>query len=153
MKMKIFLAALFFTTLISCSKDSVVSPDNAITVIPAASVPAAVVNTFSRSFNNATEVEWHKSGSSFESEFNYNSQHHLAQFEDNGTQKSHSVSCLSAPVPANVLAAFRATHPSDVVYEWKLNNDGSWKAHFMRGAVKWEATYSIAGVLLKEEHY
>jgi hypothetical protein len=35
------------------------------------------------------------------------------------------------------------------VYEWKLTNAGEWKAHFMRGSVKYEATFSAAGVLIK----
>ena len=42
-------------------------------------------------------------------------------------------------------------YPGDMVYEWNLRNDGSWKAHIMRGTVKYEATFSATGALLKFE--
>jgi hypothetical protein len=154
MKNKILLSAMVFLFLFACKKaeDNVAVTDQLITVIPQSSVPQAVLTSFNSSFSGATEVEWHKSSNHFESEFHHSSQRHLARFDDNGNQKSHSISCSSGPVPAVVLAAFRATHPNDNVYEWKLRNDGTWKAHFMRGTVKWEATYTATGVLVKEEH-
>lgn len=40
-----------------------------------------------------------------------------------------------------------------MVYEWNLRNDGSWKAHIMRGTVKYEATFSATGALLKFENH
>jgi hypothetical protein len=117
-----------------------------------------VVSTFNTRFSSATKVEWFSTTSSsntqkkeYEVEFNHSSQRHSAGFEDNGTERHHSISCLTAPVPQVVLTAFRSTHANDLVYEWKLRNDGTWKAHYMRGTVKWEATYTAAGVLVKEE--
>jgi hypothetical protein len=50
-----------------------------------------------------------------------------------------------------VLDAFRQRFTADYVYEWKLRNDGTWKAHFMRGTIKYEATYSATGTLIKFE--
>jgi hypothetical protein len=35
---------------------------------------------------------------------------------------------------------FQQRFPTDNVYEWKLTNAGEWKAHFMRGTIKYEAT-------------
>jgi hypothetical protein len=155
MKNKFLLSAIGFLFLFACKKadDNVGTTDQQITVIPQSSVPTAVLNSFNSSFSGATEVEWHKSSNLFESEFHHSNQRHLASFDDNGNKKSHSISCSSGPVPAVVLAAFRATHPNDNVYEWKLRSDGNWKAHFMRGTVKWETTYTAAGVFVKEEHY
>lgn len=157
MKMRLLLSAAIITLLAfaSCKKeDTVAATTNpqTITVVPQSTVPAPIVATFSASFAGATEVEWHKSGNQFEVEFNHQSQRHHAGFDDSGHQSSHSVTCINAAVPAVVLSAFRANHPNDNVYEWKLQNDGSWKAHFYRGTVKWEATYSAAGTLIKEEH-
>ena len=79
-------------------------------------------------------------------------QRHESSFDDNGHQTSHSISCISAAVPAVVLNAFRARYPSDNVYEWTLKNDGSWQAHFYRSTVKWEVSFSATGVFIKEEH-
>ncbi len=154
MKNKILLSVMGFLFLFACKKadDSIESATGQqITVIPQSSVPQAVLNSFTSSFSGATEVEWHKSGSEFESEFHHSSQRHLARFDDNGNKKSHSISCSSGPVPAVVLAAFRATHPTNVVREWKLRNDGTWKAHYFKGTIEWEATYTAAGVLVKDE--
>ena len=84
-------------------------------------------------------------------EFNYSSQRHNARYYDNGNERGHSISCTNTPVPQVVLTAFRSTHPNDNVYKWKLRNDGTWKAHHNRSSVKWEATYTDAGISVKEE--
>lgn len=159
MKMKLLALAAIFSLLAftSCKKEDtaavVATNPQAITVVAQSAVPAAIVASFSASFAGATEVEWHKSGNHFEVEFNHQSQRHHAGFDDSGHQSSHSVTCINGAVPAVVLTAFRNSHPNDYVYEWNLRNDGNWKAHFYRGTVKWEATYSAAGILIKEEHY
>jgi hypothetical protein len=162
MKNKLFLLAACGLFATSCKKatDDVLAQNQQITTpIAQNAVPAAVVNTFNRRFSGATQVEWFSVSNSsnsqsreIEVEFNHSSQRHDARFDDNGVEKSHSISCTDGPVPQAVLTAFRSTHPNDNVYEWKLRNDGTWRAHFMRGAVKWEATYTPAGVLVKEEH-
>jgi hypothetical protein len=153
MKNKILLALLIVFSLSACTKssDDNTGGSNSITVIPATSVPQAARTTFSTNFPGATEVEWHKSGSTFVSQFNQSSQRHEAGFDDSGHQSSHSVICLDAPVPQVVLDAFRQNFATDNVYEWKLTSNGSWKAHIMRGSVKYEATFSAAGALLKFE--
>ncbi len=149
---------------VSCKKanDTAALTQNQLIATPIAqsAVPAAVVSTFTSSFPAATQVEWFSLSTSasssssrqFEVEFNHASQRHSAGFDDNGTEKHHSISCTNAAVPQIVLTAFRSTHPNDIVFEWNLRNDGTWKAHFNRGTVKWEATYTAAGVLVKEEH-
>lgn len=154
MKKSVIPALLAIFSMVACSKSAV--EDNAASgsanVIAASSVPAAVTTSFNTNFRGATEVEWQRrSSSSFEVQFNHSSQRHSAGFDDNGHQSSHNILCLDAPVPQVVLDAFRQRFPTDNVYEWKLRNDGTWKAHFMRGALKYEATYTAAGVLLKFE--
>ncbi len=153
MKNTIILAAfsaLFFT---SCSKSGV--EDNgtgSTTVVDASAVPQASRTAFSNDFSGATGVEWQRnSSSSFTVQFNHSSQRHSAGYDDSGHQSSHSIICLDAPVPQIVLDAFRQRFPTDNVYEWKLRSDGTWKAHFMRGTVKYEATYTASGSLLKFE--
>jgi hypothetical protein len=158
MKIRLLASAALFSLLAftACKKEDSSTPaatnPQAITVVPQSAVPAATVAAFTAGFAGATEVEWHRSGNNFEVEFNHQNQRHHAGFDDNGHQSSHSVTCINAVVPAVVLAAFRASHPNDNVYEWSLKNDGSWQAHFYRNTVKWEATYSAAGTLIKEEH-
>ncbi len=153
MKNTFFLAALSALLLISCSKSAI--DDNGkgnANVIDASAVPQAARTAFNNDFNGATGVEWQRrSSSSFTVQFNHSSQRHDAGYDDNGHQSSHSIICLDAPVPQLVLDAFRQRFPTDNVYEWKLRNDGTWKAHFMRGSVKYEATFSAAGSLLKFE--
>lgn len=138
--------------LISCSKnaDNSTLADTA-TIVSPSSVPQEVISSFSSSFSGSTEVEWrHHSNDDFSSQFNQSGQRHEARFDDKGHSSSHKVISLAA-VPKAILDAFAAQFPSDVVYEWKLRNDGTWKAHYMRGAVKWEATFSATGTLLKNE--
>jgi hypothetical protein len=164
MKNKLFLFATCLVFAVSCKKSTdvaLITPaQSVVTPISQSVVPAAVTNTFNSRFSGATQVEWfsvssssNSSSSEFEVEFNHSNQRHGARYDNSGTEKRHSISCIEAPVPQVVLTAFRSTHPNDNVYEWKLRNDGTWKAHFMRGSVKWEATYTAAGVLIKEEHY
>ena len=153
MKIKLLIAAFSLLLFTACKKaDTSVAANSAqITVIPQSLVPPAIVSSFTASFSGATEVEWHKSSTGIGVEFNQQSQRHTAEFEDDGHQKSHSISGLSA-VPQAVLDAFRARNPNDNVYEWALRNDGTWKAHFNRGTVKWETTFSSNGAFITEEH-
>lgn len=155
MKNKIIIAALAIISLTACTKSAIndnSNPAGTTNVVPAASVPAAVINSFNNSFRGATEVEWqHNNSSSFTSQFNLGNQRHDAGFDDNGHQSSHSIICLDAAVPQVVLDAFRQRFAGDNVYEWKLTNAGEWKAHFMRGAIKFEATFSATGTLIKFE--
>jgi hypothetical protein len=155
MKNSIIALLISGFTLMACSKSSVDDNSNSnnsrtATVIPFSNVPEAVRNSFNSSYNGATEIEWLRGSSKFICQFNLSGQRHDARFDDNGHHSSHSVISLNA-VPAAVLDAFRQRFPSDNVYEWKLRNDGTWKAHFMRGSVKYEATYSADGTLLKFE--
>ena len=155
MKKQILLMAVGVFSLIACNKsavDNTLNGTGSATIIPASSVPLATMTTFTTNFNGATEVEWQSSSStSFTSQFNLNNQRHDAGFDDNGNQSHHTVICLDAAVPTIILNAFRQRYSADNVYEWNLRNDGTWKAHFMRGTVKWEATFSATGVFIKLE--
>lgn len=155
MKNKILLVVTSILSLVACTKDAPAIDGNSgsVSIIPASSVPAAVISAFNSSFSTATETEWqHNSDDSFTCQFNMEDQRHEAHFDDKGHQSSHSVICLDAAVPATVLSAFRSTYPTDNVYEWKLTSDQTWKAHFMRGSVKWEVTFDANGTIVKAEH-
>jgi hypothetical protein len=155
MKSKIIIVALGIITLTACTKSAVNNNSNTpgnTNVVAASSVPAAVINSFNNSFRGATEVEWqHNSSHSFNSQFNLSSQRHDAGFDDNGNSTSHSIICLDAAVPQAVLDAFRQRYPTDNVFEWKLMNTGEWKAHLMRGAIKYEATFNATGTFISFE--
>ncbi|HWJ89754.1 MAG TPA: hypothetical protein VNR87_01505 [Flavisolibacter sp.] len=58
----------------------------------------------------------------------------------------------AATVPAAVLAAFNARYPDAMRIEWKKQSDGTFKAEFFRGTVKWQAIFTADGRLIKEEH-
>lgn len=155
MKNRIIPAFILALSMAACSKSAM--EDNApanttgtANVVPAATVPQTVRNSFNNSFTGATEVEWQRSSNTFVSQFNLSDQRHDARFDDNGRQSSHTVISLAA-VPAVVLEAFRQRFPNDNVYEWKLRNDGTWRAHFMRGTIKYEATFAADGTFLKFE--
>jgi predicted dithiol-disulfide oxidoreductase (DUF899 family) len=157
MKLKLIaLGAILFLAQ-SCKKSAEgILPQDTVTPVAQSAVPTAVVNTFASRFTGATQVEWFSVSTSsssreFEVEFNHSSQRHGARYDNNGVEKRHGVSCLEGPVPQVVLTAFRATHATELVYEWKLRNDSTWKAHYFKGTVKWEATYTAAGVLIKDE--
>lgn len=155
MKNTITLALLAAVTLTACSKSA--TEDNGggsgnTTVVSASSVPVTTTTAFNRDFSGASEVEWQRNSSSnFTVQFNHSSQRHSAGYDDSGHRSSHSIICSSGPVPQAVLDAFRQLYPTDSVYEWKLRNDGTWRAHIMRGAVKYEATFSATGTLIKFE--
>ena len=55
-------------------------------------------------------------------------------------------------IPAAVLSAFNSRYPDAKSIQWKQLSNGNFKAEFFRGAVKWEATFTAAGDLVKEEH-
>jgi hypothetical protein len=139
--------------LCSCSKSSIEdNSQGSANVVDASTVPQTTRTAFSNDFSGASGVEWQRNNSSsFTVQFNHSNQRHDAGYDDNGHQSSHSIICLDAPVPEVILAAFRQQFANDNVYEWKLRNDGIWKAHFMRGTVKYEATFSATGSLLKFE--
>jgi len=154
MKNKIILAILGILSFTACTKSGLIdnsNPSGTANVVPASSIPAAVINSFNSSFSGATEVEWQQHSSSFTGQFNLGNQRHDAGFDDNGHQSSHSIICLNAAVPQVVLDAFRQRFSTDNVYEWKLTNAGEWKAHFMRGTTKYEATFSATGAFIKFE--
>ena len=155
MKNNFLFAAVAVLGMTACSKpaiDDSNAPAGNDNIISAMEVPAATTTAFSNEFSGATGVEWQRSGSnSFAVQFNHSSQRHQAGYDDNGHRSSHSIICTDGPVPQAVLDAFRQRFPSDNVYEWKGRNDGTWKAHFMRGADKYEATYTASGTLLKFE--
>ena len=155
MKKKIILGCLSVLIFFACKKtaDNTTGNTGTSQIIAEASVPAAVLSTFNASFGTSTEREWHHgSDDRFTCQFNMNDQRHEAEFGDDGHEDAHFVICLEATVPDVVLNAFRSNFPNDVVYEWKLNSDNTWKAHFLRNSVKYEVTLNAAGDMLKSEH-
>lgn len=57
---------------------------------------------------------------------------------------------ISTP-PQAVLNAFVARFGNVPVREWKLRSDGTWRAHFTKNGVAWEATFKADGTLVKSE--
>lgn len=76
---------------------------------------------------------------------------HQQGVEDNPNGGGGNNVTLST-VPAAVTGAFTARYPGAVSIQWKKLSDGNFKAEFMRGAVKWQAIFTPAGTLVKEEH-
>ncbi len=73
--------------------------------------------------------------------------HNNGAFEDNpngGGGNNNSV-------PMAVLSAFNTRYPDATRIEWKKLSDGNFKAEFFRGSVKWQAIFTAAGTLVKEE--
>lgn len=76
---------------------------------------------------------------------------------DNSTVSGTSVSSTSktedrvSTPPTAVLNAFVAKFGNVAVREWKLRSDGTWRAHFTRNGVAWEATFKADGTLVKSE--
>jgi hypothetical protein len=153
MKNRILLSLFAAFYLMACTKSDSndASPQGNANVIDLSAVPSAVRTAFANNFSGATAVEWQRNNNQFISQFNLNSQRHDARFDDSGHQSSHSIICFDGAVPPVVLDAFRSRFPNDTVYEWKLRNDGTWRAHIMRGSIKYEATFSADGTLLKFE--
>jgi hypothetical protein len=153
MKTAILFSFLGSVLLLSCSKSAI--DDNSqgsAKVVDASTVPQTTRTAFSNDFSSASGIEWQRnSNSSFTVQFNHSNQRHDAGYDDNGHQSSHHIICLDAPVPEAILSAFRQQFANDKVYEWKLRNDGTWKAHILRGTIKYEATFSATGSLLKFE--
>ncbi len=139
------------TILYGCSKSSTPANGNSA-IIPASAVPAAVLSSFNIGFPGASEIEWIREGNDFVSQFNLDDERHESKFDDSGHESEHHLLCTSGAVPAAVLDSFRAAFASDIVYEWKLTAEGTWKAHFMRDTIKWEVTLTAAGSIIKTEH-
>jgi hypothetical protein len=74
--------------------------------------------------------------------------HNNSAFEDNpnGGGGNNTTS-----VPMAVLSAFNTRYPDATRIEWKKLSDGSFKAEFFRGSVRWQAIFTAAGNLVKEE--
>jgi hypothetical protein len=57
----------------------------------------------------------------------------------------------SVTPPQAVRTAFAAKFGNTPVRQWKLRNDGTYRAHFTWNNVAWEATYTANGTLVKSE--
>jgi hypothetical protein len=75
----------------------------------------------------------------------------LPDDNSNGSSSQSGVEDRVGTPPAVVAAAFVSNFGAVAVRQWKLRNDGTWRAHFTRNAVAWEATFTAAGVLVKSE--
>ena len=57
----------------------------------------------------------------------------------------------ASSVPTAVMNAFKSQFPAATGTEWKKLNNGNYKAQFFVTGVKWEVTYTAAGVQVKLE--
>lgn len=156
MKQTIIVMLTASILFMACKKNAGNTGSNTGTnsnLIAESSVPFTVLNAFNASFGTSTERAWrHGKDQGYMCQFNFDDQRHEAQFDDDGHQSSHSVICIDEAVPSIVLNTFDLNFPTDIVYEWKLNNDSTWKAHFFRGTIKWEVTINSTGNIIKSEH-
>ncbi len=67
------------------------------------------------------------------------------------SSSSNSTEDRVATPPQVVLNAFTANFGNVSVRQWKLRSDGTWRAHFTRNGVAWEATFTASGTLVKSE--
>jgi hypothetical protein len=67
------------------------------------------------------------------------------------SSSSSGVEDRVATPPQAVLTAFVAKFGNVPVQEWKLRSDGTWRAHFLKNGVAWEATFTASGALVKSE--
>ncbi len=66
--------------------------------------------------------------------------------------EDHVANNRSASAPQAIQKSLTTNFGNVSVREWKLNSDGSWKAHFTFNGIAWEATFSADGTLIKSEH-
>lgn len=155
MKKNILLILLAVCTFAACKKSVNGTTGNStgtVNIIPASSVPAAVISAFNSSFSSATEIEWqHNNDDSFTCQFNMENERHEVHFDGEGHESSHHVISTSA-IPSGVLDAFRNAFPNVNILEWKQNNDGTWKAEFIQNGVSTETTIDANGNIIKTEH-
>lgn len=71
--------------------------------------------------------------------------------QSSSSSASSGVDDKSVTPPAAVQNAFVANFGNAAVSQWKLRSDGTYRAHFMRNGVAWEATFSASGTLVKSE--
>jgi len=65
-------------------------------------------------------------------------------------KKGNSIVVAAAP-PTAVLKAFTSMFGNVGVKEWKFRSNGQWRAHFVKNGIRWEATFSSTGALVKSE--
>jgi len=68
-----------------------------------------------------------------------------------GSSSSSGMEDNNARPPQLVLNAFATNFGNVPVLQWKLITDGTWRAHFIKVGVRWEATYKADGTLVKSE--
>lgn len=71
--------------------------------------------------------------------------------DDHNSNRGGGDNISAASVPAAVMTAFKTRFPDATRAEWKKLSDGNFKVQFFRGTVKWEATFTPAGRLVKLE--
>lgn len=151
MKHQILSALAAIVLFASCSKTASDTTMSSDVIVPGSSVPSSVVSGFTADNSKASELEWRKgTDDKFKVHFNADDKRVESKLDDNGRTTASRVVSDKA-VPKAVLDAFAANFPGETVYEWKLRSDGTWRAHFNRSGVKWEATFSASGTLLKAE--
>jgi hypothetical protein len=75
-------------------------------------VPSVVKNTFSKSFPNATGVEWEKKGSLYNADFDLSKVDHEVWIDAKGVIIRQKKDLTKAQLPAVVTAAIKKQYPS-----------------------------------------
>lgn len=91
MKQRLFLAAFLLFSTLAYAQD-----------IPASSVPAAVMNSFSKAFPKAVKVEWEMKGDLYNADFDVDRRDHEVWINNTGAIVKHKQEIKSRELPAAV---------------------------------------------------
>lgn len=96
MKQRFFLAVCLLFSGLTYAQD-----------IPVSSVPAVVMNSFTKAFPNAVKVEWEMKGELYNAEFDVNRRDHEVWLNSKGAIVKHKQEIKSRELPAAVSATLK----------------------------------------------
>lgn len=99
MKQKLLLALSLLFSSLTYAQD-----------IPVSSVPAAVMNSFTKAFPNAVKVEWEMKGELYNAEFDVNRRDHEVWLNAAGAIVKHKQEVKSRELPAAVSASLKKNY-------------------------------------------
>jgi Putative beta-lactamase-inhibitor-like, PepSY-like len=115
-------------------------------------VPAEVLSAFNTRYPDAFNIRWKKDDGQFEVEFYRNGYKWEATFKADGSfVKEEQEDFDVVVIPPAVLAAFTALHPNATNIYWESENNSNFEVHFSIGTQRWEAVFSPAGILIREQ--
>lgn len=99
MKQRLLLAVFLLFSVLTYAQD-----------IPVSSVPAVVMNSFTKAFPNAVKVEWEMKGELYNAEFDVDRRDHEVWLNSNGAIVKHKQEIKSRELPAVVSANLKKNY-------------------------------------------